>query len=276
LQKYNFFRNNGKKCVPLHPERQQDMDKITAVIITQDEERNIGRCLESLREVADEVVVVDSGSTDKTEEICRGYGVRFEHHEWAGYSGQKNYANSLATHPWLLSIDADEALSPELRSRLLQMKEAGFDTDTVYSFNRLANYCGRWIRHCGWYPDRCVRLWHAGTATWDGLVHEELRYSKEVRHAVVEGDMWHYSYYTVDEHARRTVKYAAMAGEKAYGQGRRFNGSIGMKVAWTFLRNYLFRLGFMDGKTGYVVCKMSAFYTLIKYAKLRELSEDTN
>jgi hypothetical protein len=97
-----------------------------------------------------------------------------------------------------------------------------------------------------------------------------------VRHAVVEGDMWHYSYYTVDEHARRTVKYAAMAGEKAYGQGRRFNGSIGMKVAWTFLRNYLFRLGFMDGKTGYVVCKMSAFYTLIKYAKLRELSEDTH
>ena len=252
------------------------MDKITAVIITQDEERNIGRCLDSLRGVADEVVVVDSGSSDRTEQICRAAGVRFEHHDWAGYSGQKNYANSLATHPWLLSIDADEALSPELRTSLLQLKERGFDKSTVYSFNRLANYCGRWIHHCGWYPDTCVRLWHVGIATWDGLVHEELRYSTNVLYTKVKGDLWHYSYYTVDEHARRTVKYATMAGEKAYELGQRFRGCIGAKTAWTFIRNYIFRLGFLDGKTGFLVCKMSAFYTLIKYAKLRELSENTH
>lgn len=252
------------------------MDTISAVIITHNEERNIGRCLESLRGVADEVIVVDSGSTDATEAICVAADARFVRHDWEGYSGQKNYANGLASHPWLLSIDADEALSPQLRESILRLKEKGFDAATVYSMNRLTNYCGRWIRHCGWYPDACVRLWHTGVATWDGLVHEELRYSTNVRHAKVEGDLWHYSYYTVDEHARRTVKYATMAGEKAYGQGRRFRGSIGAKTAWTFIRNYIFRLGFLDGKTGFLVCKMSAFYTLIKYAKLRELSEDTH
>lgn len=249
------------------------MDKISAIIITLNEERNIGRCLDSLQAVADEVIVVDSGSTDRTEAICRQAGVRFVHHDWAGYDGQKNFANSLAAHPWTLSIDADEALSTELRSSLLRMKEQGFAANTAYSVNRLTNYCGRWIHHCGWYPDARIRLWPTGTATWDGEVHEELTFNTQLSILNLKGDLHHYSYYSVAEHAQRTARYATLAGEKAFRQGRRHTGGIALKTAWTFLRSYILRLGFLDGRAGYTVCKISSFYTLIKYARLRELSQ---
>ncbi len=248
------------------------MDHISAIIITQNEERNIRRCLESLQGVADEIIVVDSGSTDATEAICHEAGVRFEHHDWEGYDGQKNYANSLATQPWLLSIDADEALSPQLRSSLSEMKQKGFEKDTVYSVNRLTNYCSQWIHHCGWYPDARIRLWASGTAQWDGEVHEELQFGKPVTKRTLCGDLYHYSYYSVAEHAQRTAKYANLAGEKAYRQGRRYTGGLALKTAWTFMRCYLLRLGFLDGRAGYTVSKISSFYTLIKYARLRELT----
>lgn len=247
------------------------MEKISAVIITQDEERNIGRCLESLRGVADEVVVVDSGSSDGTEAICRAAAVRFVHHDWAGYSEQKNYANRLATHSWLLSIDADEAVSPELRDSLMRLKEHGLDSATVYSVNRLNNYCGQWIRHCGWYPDARVRLWHKDVAVWDGLVHEELRYTVQVRHAKLKGDLLHYSFYSFEDYARRQVHYAALSAHKAQEVGKKTTAlGVWLRPGWTFFRNYILKGGFLDGHAGYVICRMSAFYTFLKYAQLRE------
>lgn len=124
------------------------MNRISAIIITHNEERNIGRCIESLKGVADEIIVVDSGSTDATEAICLGLGAKFVPHPWAGYSGQKNYANGLASHPWTLSIDADEALSPTLQQTLRTLKQEGLRDDTAYSMNRLTNFCGSWIHHC--------------------------------------------------------------------------------------------------------------------------------
>ena len=247
------------------------MDCISAVVITQDEARNIGRCLESLRGVADEVVVVDSGSTDDTETICRTAGARFVPHAWEGFSGQKNYANSLATHPWILSIDADEALSDELRASLLSLKQSGFDTGKVYSVARLNNYCGQWLKHGGWYPDTHVRLWRNGVATWDGVVHEQLHFSELVEREMLQGALLHYTYYTVDEHVRRTVKYATLAGDKAYAQGRRCGmGAVLWKPVGTFLKNYLLKGGFRDGSMGFVSARISAFYTLVKYARLFE------
>ena len=248
------------------------MDHISAIIITQNEERNISRCLESLKDVADEIIVVDSGSSDATQSICLNAGARFLHHDWEGYDRQKNYANSLASHSWILSIDADEALSPQLRHNLQLMKQQGFPPLTVFSVNRLTNYCGHWIHHCGWYPDARIRLWPAGIASWDGEVHEELRFSVSVSHASLSGDLLHYSYYSVAEHASRTAKYATLAGEKAFHQGQRYNKGLALKTAWSFLRSYLLRLGFLDGRAGYTVCKISSFYTLIKYARLRELT----
>lgn len=249
------------------------MEKISAVIITLNEERNIGRCIESLRGVADEVVVVDSGSTDRTEEICRTAGVHFEHHDWAGYSEQKNYANSLATHPWALSIDADEALSPELRKSLIALKETGLESGTVYSVNRLNNYCGQWIHHCGWYPDARVRLWRKGVAEWDGLVHEELRYTTELRQRKLAGDLLHYSFYSFEDFAQRQIHYASLAAHKAHAANKKTSIlGVWLRPGWTFFRNYILKGGFRDGYAGYTICRMSAFYTFMKYEQLHELS----
>jgi (heptosyl)LPS beta-1,4-glucosyltransferase len=249
------------------------MEKITAVIISQNEERNIGRCLASLEGVVDEVIVVDSGSTDRTEVLCREAGAHFEHHDWAGYSEQKNYANSLATSPWILSIDADEALSLTLRESLLQLKAKGLDGSMVYSFNRLTNYCGQWIHHCGWYPDRCTRLWRKGVASWGGLVHEGLSYTETVRHANVKGDLLHYSYSPANDLAKRQVHYAALAARKAHEAGKKTTAlGVWLRPGWTFFRNYVLKGGFLDGHAGYTVCRMTAFYTFLKYEQLRELN----
>lgn len=242
---------------------------ISAVIITQNEERNIGRCLQSLQGIADEVVVVDSGSTDSTERLCREAGIRFVHHDWDGFSGQKNYANSLATCDWILSIDADEALSDRLRQSILELKSSSPNENTVFSFNRMTNYCGHWIRHCGWYPDWCCRLWRNGKAQWDGLVHEVLHFDSEVCHKRIKGDLQHFSYYSVSEHLNRQAKYASLSAAKDYEHGKRCGAaSVFFKPAWSFLRNYFFRGGFLDGWAGYSVCRIQAIYTLTKYAEL--------
>ena len=275
MQKYKIFSYFCKKFFHM---------EITAVIITQDEERNIGRCLESLKGVADEIVVVDSGSTDRTEALCREAGARFVSHPWEGYSGQKNYANSLATHPWILSIDADEALSPTLRESLLALKHSSINTlshsHIHYAFNRLNNYCGHWIHHSGWYPDRKPRLFHRDAYEWDGTVHEELRpknsqfslipgSTRNLNSQFLKGDLLHYTYYDVGDHAARQIKYATLAAQKAFEQGKRAHRTdLWLKPAWTFLRNYLFRLGFLDGHAGFLVCRMAAFYTFLKYAHL--------
>lgn len=249
------------------------MVKITAVIITQNEARNIGRCLQSLQDIADEVVVVDSGSTDATEQICASFNVRFTPHPWEGYDGQKNFADTLASHDWILSIDADEALSPALQTSLRDFKNGSPADNEVFSVCRLNNYCGSWIHHCGWYPDEKVRLWRKGVASWDGVVHEEIRYDRPVIKKRLAGDLLHYTYYSVADHASRQVKYATLAAQKAHQQGRKCRRcTLALKPLWTFLRNYIFKGGFLDGRAGFLVCKMSAFYTLVKYAKLNELS----
>lgn len=242
---------------------------ICAVIITQNEERNIGRCLRSLEGVADEVVVVDSGSSDGTEQICLEAGVRFERHKWEGFSEQKNYANSLATSEWILSIDADEELSEELRKSILEIKSKEPADNIVFSFNRMTNYCGHWIRHCGWYPDWCCRMWRKGVARWEGLIHEELRFEGEVRHEQIVGDLYHYSYYTVSEHLQKQSKYAALCAREYYEKGKRCSAAaIVLRPMWTFVRNYFFRGGILDGWAGYTVCRIGAMYTLTKYAEL--------
>jgi len=248
--------------------------KISAVIITHNEERNIGRCLDSLRDLADEVVVLDSFSSDGTEAICRGKGARFFQHPFEGYAEQKNRANDQAAHPWVLSMDADEALSDTLRAAILRLKNEA-PQFYAYAMNRLTNYCGQWIRHSGWYPDRKVRLFWNEKARWGGpAVHERLNLNDPKSVGFLPGDLLHYSYYTVEEHYERARKYAGMAAKAMLEKGKRAHWwNLAFSPAFKFVRNYLLRRGFLDGRAGWTICRIAALETWWKYRELARLEQ---
>lgn len=247
--------------------------QLSAVIITFNEERNIGRCLDSLAGVADEVVVVDSFSNDRTEQICREKGARFIQHAFAGHIEQKNFALEQAQFPHVLSLDADEALSDTLRQSILAVK-AGWRCD-AYAMNRLTNYCGQWIRHSGWYPDRKVRLFDRRRGRWGGQnPHDKVEMAPGATLGFLPGDLLHYSYYTVEEHDARAHRYAVIAARAMLARGRR--GSwvrVAVSPVFKFVRNYLFRLGFLDGQAGWTICHMAALETYWKYRHLIQLEK---
>lgn len=247
------------------------MIKLSVVIITFNEEKNIGRCLDSVIELADDIVVVDSYSTDKTEEICRSKGVRFFKHPFEGYIESKNYANTKAKHPYILSLDADEALSDELKRSIVAVKKSwNFDG---YSMNRLANYCGKWIRHGGWYPDRKLRLFDRRKGKWDGLlVHETYQLDEKTDLGFLKGDLLHYTYYSIDEHINQANHFSSLSAKEYYLQGKKSGYlKVFLSPVIKFLRDYFFRLGFLDGYYGFVIAKINAHTTFLKYSKLRML-----
>lgn len=247
------------------------MVQISAVIITFNEECNIGRCLDSLAGVADEMVVVDSFSTDKTEEICRAKGARFLQHPFEGHIEQKNWALEQALHPHVLSLDADEALSEQLRESILLAKK-NWASDG-YIFNRLTNYCGRWIRHSGWYPDRKLRLFDRREGHWGGQnPHDRVELSPDSTTAHLDGDLFHFSYYTVNEHIERTRKYADIAARSMYERGKRATWlHLVFAPLFKFLKSYFLKLGFLDGRAGWTICKISAWETFLRYRALLRL-----
>lgn len=245
--------------------------KISAVIITFNEARNIGRCLESLAGIADEIVVVDSFSTDDTENICRARGARFIQHNFEGYIEQKNWALAQAHYPLVLSLDADEALGEQLRASILAVKnDVQYEG---YTMNRLTNYCGQWIRHSGWYPDRKLRLFDRRKGQWGGTnPHDRVDMQPGSRVAHLDGDLLHYSYYSVDEHIERARKYADIAARAMYTQGKRASWlQIIASPAAKFIRNYLLKRGFFDGRAGWTICKIAALETFWKYRNLRRM-----
>jgi glycosyltransferase involved in cell wall biosynthesis len=244
------------------------MNTLSAVIITRDEAANIGRCLESIKEVADEIIVVDSGSTDATKDICQSFNAQFLHRDWSGYGDQKNFGNSMASSEFILSIDADEALSTELKKSILANKTKGFQAHS-YSFNRLTNYCGQWIKHGGWYPDRKTRLWKKGLTSWEGNIHEKLVLEiKDTQH--LEGDLLHYSYPNMETHIERSIYYARLGASKMYASEKRVSiFKLIFSPAFTFFRKYFLRMGILDGYYGYVIAKNASFYNFYKYALLR-------
>jgi len=248
--------------------------KISAVIITFNEEINISRCLDSLNEVADEIVVVDSLSTDKTEEICNDKGADFIRHPFEGHVEQKNYAMSRVNHDYILSLDADEALSEELKKSILSAKSNwGYEG---YSFNRLANYCGKWIRHCGWYPDKKIRLWDRRKGSWGGVnPHDKviMQENSSVKH--LSGDLLHYSYYTIRENISQINNFSDIAAGASYEMGEKANVvlDIFLNPIFTFLKKYILQLGLLDGYYGFVISINSAYFRFLKYAKLREMNK---
>jgi len=242
--------------------------RISAVIITFNEERNIERCLKSLLGVADEMLVVDSYSTDRTEEICLKYNAKFLRHRFIGYSEQKNWANLQTEFPYILSLDADEALSDRLRASILKAKNNW--THDSYYFNRLTNYCGKWIRHTSWYPSRKLRLWDSRKGSWGGMdVHEMYFLQKGASKRFLKGDLLHYSYYSVSEHVLQINKYSTLISRSYYERGRKVSQfSILLHLLWRFIKDYLLKAGFLDGYYGFVVSVMSAHEVFLKYVKL--------
>lgn len=251
------------------------MKKISATIITLNEEDKIRQCLESLRDVADEIVVVDSLSTDNTKLICEEFGVKFVEQKWLGYSEQKNLANDIASHDWILSIDADEVLSDELKKSILKIKDTDFDTDddVIFSFNRLNNYCGKWIHHSGFYPDKKIRIWNRKIGKWEGIVHEVIKFSTKVKEVHLKGDLLHYSYAKPEDFEKQVFKFAELRAQHYFDKGKKCASLLKIiSPIYFFIQHYFFRLGFLDGKEGFVMCKVAAKATRHKYETLEQLT----
>jgi glycosyltransferase involved in cell wall biosynthesis len=244
--------------------------KITATIITLNEERNVARAIESLR-CCDEILIVDSGSTDRTVELADKLGVRVVEAGWLGYAAQKNRAAEHAAHEWILSLDADEALSEALEAEIWNLKKSGPEYD-AYTMPRLARYLGRWIYHSGWYPDRKVRLYHRDQAAWVGdFVHE----SVEARGRVgqLQSNLLHFTCESLSEHVKTMDRYTTLAAQEL--AARKLQVPLSRLIvdpAWTFVKTYFLQRGFLDGPEGLTIAHMAAFYTFLKYSKARNMS----
>jgi glycosyltransferase involved in cell wall biosynthesis len=247
------------------------MQKISAIIITFNEESKIIRCLQSIQDIADEIVVVDSFSTDKTREICEQYKVRFSEHVFKGYIDQKNWALDQTTYNVVLSLDADEVLSDTLRANIAKAKET-WDADG-YMFSRTTFIGNKPIRHGSWYPDYKLRLFDkqkgrfGGTNPHDGVIMNAAAKIKRM-----EGTILHYSFDLLTDFYRQSEHLAFLAAQAMYEKKRKINPVTHMaKTGWAFCKSYFLKAGFLDGKDGFIISRVIAATTYSKYNQLRKL-----
>ena len=247
------------------------MDLLSVVIISYNEEKNIGRCIESVKKIADEIIVVDSFSTDRTKEIALEKGATVRQEKFKGYIEQKNLALQLASHHFTLSIDADEALDARLADAIAAEKQ-NFQVK-AYSMNRCANYCGKFIRHGLWYPDTKVRLVDKRIASWGGTnPHDRIELKENVTVKHLKGDLLHFSYDSIEEHLVQSNNFTTISAVAMFEKGQRSNWSkILVNPFWSFFNGYFIRLGFLDGFYGFVIAINSAHQTFLKYIKLYRL-----
>lgn len=246
------------------------MIRISAAIITFNEELNLRRCLESLQKVADEIVVVDSLSTDSTTAIAAEFGAKVVAQPFLGYIEQKNFAISVCSNDWVLSLDADEALTDELTQSILEAKK---DTNAdAYTMSRLTSYCGQWIKHGGWYPDRKVRLFNRNKAQWAGInPHDKIALQKGTNCGLLKGDILHYSYKNLGEHIRQADKFSAIVAEDLFHRGKKTSLlKIIFKPCIRFIRDYIFKSGWMDGYYGFVIARISSHAVFLRETRLKE------
>jgi glycosyltransferase involved in cell wall biosynthesis len=238
------------------------MPQISATIITLNEEERIARAIASLA-CCDEVVVVDSGSTDRTCEIAAARGARVLRQNWQGYSKQKNFAAEQARHDWILSIDADEQLSAELAAEIAAWKKTEPATAAM-SMPRRAFYLGKWIGHSGWYPDRKTRLYHRRRARWEGdFVHEAMDVNGETGR--FQSDLLHFPYRALEDHVERADRYTRLAAEAAQKSGRRSNPlKLFLAPPLVFLKSFILQCGFLDGWRGLLIAYMGARYVFLR------------
>jgi glycosyltransferase involved in cell wall biosynthesis len=245
---------------------------LSIIIITKNEAANLQDCLESVS-FADEIIVVDSQSTDGTQEIARSFGAKLEiTSDWPGFGLQKNRALDLATQDWVLSIDADERVTPELKEEIL----AGISNPNApncFAIPRLSWYCGKFMKHSGWYPDYVDRLFKRGTAKFsDHLVHERLLPQGSV--GKLNNHFLHYSYRTFEQVLKKVDSYSSASAQQAFHQGKRCGFSHAfIHGFWAFFRTYVLRRGFLDGKHGLALAISNAATSYYKYLKLWQLSK---
>lgn len=245
---------------------------VSAYIITRDEELNIGRAIESVRWM-DEVVVLDSGSADGTVEIAERLGAKVLVEPFRGFAAQKNRAMELCSGDWVFNLDADEEVTPELRDSILAVLDTG--DSAVYRVRRKTWYMGRWIRHCGWYPELRERLLRKGSGQWEGdALHESLR---GIGHTgILSGDLQHRPYAGLGMHVKKIEIYAELWARRELSRGRRATFlDLAGRPAVRFLKMYLLRAGFLDGIPGLAVSVMGAWYAFMKYARLYEMSRNS-
>ncbi len=247
------------------------MPGVTAVINTLNEAAHIAAAIESVR-FADEVLVVDAHSTDETVAIARRYTDRVIVRDWPGYIAQKNFAADEARHDWILSIDADERVTPELAAEIRALLAAA-PPRAGYRVPRLSRYLGRWIRSTDWYPDYQLRLYDRRRGRWQGrYVHESVKVDGEPGR--LQADLLHYTYRDVSHHLQTIDRYTTLAAKQMYEDGRRAGlRHLALNPVAAFLRNYVARAGFRDGRAGFVVSVLNAYYVLLKFVKLWERQE---
>jgi glycosyltransferase involved in cell wall biosynthesis len=250
------------------------MTPLSVVIITYNEEHNIRRCIESVQGVGDEILVVDSGSLDSTAAICNELGAKVITQEFLGYIEQKNFATSNAKNDWVLSLDADEALSPELKATILSIfpdpKADG------YTMNRFNNYCGTWVRHSGWYPDIKLRLYNRQKGEWTGInPHDRFRLKLGSTMHHLKGDLLHYSYTNMSDHLKQIDRFSNIAALAMLNKGKRSSvAKIMYKPLARFMRHYVVKAGFLDGLTGFMIAINGAYAVFLKYIRLYFLQKD--
>ena len=248
--------------------------KISSIVLTLNEEKNIGRCLNSLKDVADEMIVVDSFSTDKTEEICRQFGVRFVQNKYINHIEQKQFAATLVSHDYILMLDADECLSNPLIEKIKEIKiSSGADG---YFFNRFNKYCSKWIRHSGYYPDKKIRLWNKHKADILGTnPHERVVMKQGAIVKRINLDILHLAYGSIDEHLQQMHNYAIITAKAKYHQGKKANFLVHVILGpvFKFIKKYIIQLGFLDGYYGFVFCAAESGMNFYKYLRLYQYNK---
>ena len=245
------------------------MNCFSVCVITSNEEQNLPRALNSVQGVADEIVVVDCGSKDRTQQIAREQGAALFERAWTNYGEQRNFAAACARNEWVFTLDADEELSTELRASLLEWKQQE-PKFLVYEMPRRAWYLGGWIKHSGWYPNYQRRLYRRDSAQYFGIIHEHLRF--EGKPGRLNGDLLHYTFRSLVDHEEKAERYSALAAQQMYADGKRsWRPAILFATPWSWFQNYFLRGGFLDGYRGALIAQMAARSVRIKYRKLGQL-----
>jgi glycosyltransferase involved in cell wall biosynthesis len=245
------------------------MNRLSVCIIAQNEQENLPRLLQSAQPIADEIVLVDGGSSDATQEVALTAGAKVFFRPFTNHADQKNYAASLASHDWIFLLDADEELSPQLKSSVQQWKSLP-PKFNVYEMSRLTWYLGAWIYHSRWYPDWQRRLYRRDAASFTGAIHSALRFAGPIGR--LDGDLLHYTIRTFSEHEAKLEKYTTAIAQEMFDQGRR-DWRVAMLFAapWSWFHHYVLGGGFLDGRRGLLIAKMAARGVRLKFQKLGKL-----